>query len=449
MGGCAEVRRVLGREGADDIVLPDRPVGVAVRLANRLAFGPRPGDVGRIEQMGRAEYFREQLTADLPEPLHLQLRLRRMEIYQFEPADLEGWPEETVIRQLQQAALLRATYSPNQLLERMVDFWSNHFNIYARKGHAMYRISKDQVEVVRRHALGRFIDLLSASARSPAMLAYLDNTENRRGVPNENYARELLELHTLGVHGGYTQRDVLEVARCFTGWGIETRFLRKRGQFRFDPETHDEGEKVVLGHRIPAGGGVEDGQRVLRILAAHPSCARYLASKFCRYFTGLEDGPLVERIARVYTRSGGNVRAMLQAIVRSQDLAEGPPLVKRPLDFVASALRALDADTDAGSGILDHLDRMGQPLHQWPMPDGYPDQTSSWTGSLLARWNFALALAGNQIPGTSIRADQFAKRVAVEDLTLPGLMVPKVIERSREPRYRTALCLMAPEFQWR
>jgi hypothetical protein len=224
--------------------------------------------------MGREAFVDEQLhPTDASEPQILTLRLRGMvgEARDSGAWDLQDLPERDVLRQLSQAALLRAVYSHWQLRERLVDLWTNHFNIYARKNRGAYYTPTDQANVIRAHALGTFPDLLRASARSPAMLGYLDNEANRKGVPNENYARELLELHTLGVNGGYTQRDVREVARCLTGWTIEDRFLRRRGTFRFAAERHDNGEKIVLGHRIPAGGGEGDGERVLDIVCAHPS----------------------------------------------------------------------------------------------------------------------------------------------------------------------------------
>jgi uncharacterized protein (DUF1800 family) len=219
--------------------------------------------------------------------------------------------------------------------------------------------------------------MLRASAQSPAMLFYLDNQFNRRGNPNENYARELMELHTLGVHGGYTQRDVQEVARCFTGRGVETRAYRYgRGRFRFDPDLHDSGPKRVLGHAIDAGG-IEDGLQVLDLLATHPSTARFLATKLARYFLGEATTDAVERGSKAYLSSGGDIRSTLRALLTEQAVLEGPPIVRRPYDFAVAALRALHADTDGGKGLQRHLDSMGQPLFQWPMPDGYPDNRAA------------------------------------------------------------------------
>jgi uncharacterized protein (DUF1800 family) len=322
-----------------------------------------------------------------------------------------------------------------------------------------YRKGEDETRVVREHALGKFPDLLRASAHSPAMLAYLDNQVNERGVANENYARELMELHTLGVRGGYTQKDVAEVARCFTGWGIETRFLRAKGKFRFDPDRHDDGAKVVLGHRIPAGGGESDADQVLTILANHPQTARFVSARMCRHFIGEERDALIERTAETYRVSGGDIREMLRTLLLAPELLEAPPIAKRPLDFVVSGLRALNARTDGGKSLQEHLDRMGQPLYQWPMPDGYPERTSAWTSSLLARWNFAIALGEGRVKGTDLDLKDLLARIdgsgphdklaTVTHGKSSGPLVTTLAKHAAEPRRVAALCLAAPEFQWR
>ena len=340
-----------------------------------------------------------------------------------------------------------------------MEFWTNHFNIYARKGYSAYRKATDETEVIRKNALGKFPDLLKASAHSPAMLAYLDNQVNVRGVANENYARELMELHTLGVHGGYTQQDVAEVARCLTGWGIENRFMRPRGHFRFDPDRHDDGEKTVLGQTIPAGGGENDGALVLEILANHPNTAKFVAKKLCRHFLG-DSGPALEdQAAAAYVATGGDVKAMLRPILTSRELVEGAPVAKRPFDFAVSALRCLNARSDCGKPLQRHLDAMGQPLYQWPMPDGYPERTSAWTSSLLSRWNFAIALTSGGIGRTSLDLDELAQKThggspAAKFASLvlcryDGPAVAPLEKHGENHAELAALCLSAPEFQWR
>jgi uncharacterized protein (DUF1800 family) len=468
--GVAGCQQVAGRiadarppRRADEPPLP--PTGditPAVRLLNRAAFGPAPGDVAYVEKIGGPRaWVEEQLAApsdDDDETPGLRLRLRGLEaLNATNTYDLKDLPEEAVIRQMQQAAILRAVYSRWQLRERMVDFWSNHFNVYARKNLGAYLKTADDVAVVRAHALGKFPDLLRASARSPAMLGYLDNDQNRKGVPNENYARELMELHTLGVGGGYTQKDVQEVARCLTGWTIEDRFLHRKGTFRFDPARHDDGPKVVLGERIAPGGGESDGDRVLEIVSRHPSTAGFLARKMVRYFVGIEDGPLVGEVSTVYTKTGGDIPAMLRSIFGSPAFLSAPPVMKRPFDYLASALRATDAQTDGGKGVQEHLARMGQPLFQWPMPDGYPDRTAAWTGSLIHRWNFAVALAGGEVPGTTVdlshaRApDEWLAALLARRADEPAIapLRQALSGLARNATETVALLLASPDFQWR
>ena len=405
LGGCSSL--LSQANSSPGRVVPERAES---RILNRVAFGPSATDLQRVTDDGTAAYIAMQLkplqSSGLLDfggyDLNLKLKLRHLDVLEVDAAELRDLPEQEVLRQLQQAAILTATYSPYQLRERMVDFWTNHFNIYARKGLTSFRLPVDQANVIRRHALGTFPDLLKASARSTAMLVYLDNQLNVSGGPNENYARELMELHSMGVNGGYTQKDVQEVARCFTGWSMETRFLRPRGRFWFDESRHDSGEKKVLGQTIPAGGGVKDGERVLEIIANHPSTANFISTKLCRYFLGEPSDGVISDVASVYASTKGDLSAMLGVILTPQRLMENPAIVKRPFDYLVSALRLSGADTDGAKPLQEWLDAMGQPLYQWPMPDGYPDHTAAWTGSLLARWNFGLALCSGSIQGTQL-----------------------------------------------
>ncbi|RYG42370.1 DUF1800 domain-containing protein, partial [bacterium] len=346
-----------------------------------------------------------QLAADGEEPAHLTMRLRPLDALQGDAYELRDLPEDTMLNQLQQAAILRAVYSPNGLKERMAEIWTDWFCVFGRKGHAAYRLGTEQNAVVRPHALGKFSDLLAASAHSPAMLAFLDNHFNSWATPNENYARELMELHTLGVDGGYTQRDVREVARCFGGWGLENRFLRHRGAFRFDADRHDNGEKLVLGEKIPAGGGEKDGDRVLSILsilANHPATARRVARRLGRRFLGDPEAKAVGKAERAFSESKGDIRATLAPILKSPELVEGPAIFSRPFDFLTSTIRKSGGATDGGAPIQATLRGMGQPLYEWPMPDGYPDSDEAWTGTMLARWNYVLDLTAGRIGGTSV-----------------------------------------------
>lgn len=447
--GCSRIAyRVTGNPIPEQLVPPKNP-GPNVRLAHRIGFGARPGELHAIEKMGHRDWVKLQLAAQQEEPLILQYHLNRIDVLRIDGRELRDFSEDLVLRQLQQAAILRATLSPNALRERMVDFWSNHFNIFARKGLSAFRTAKDQSDVIRKHALGKFPDMVKASAHSPAMLAFLDNIQSRAIGPNENYARELMELHTLGVNGGYTQKDVREVARCFTGWTIEWRMVNW-GKYRFRKEWHDPGEKVVLGHRIPAGGGKSDGDRVLDIVTSHPSTARHIASKMCRHFLGVTEGPWVDRLAAIYTETGGDIRAMLEPMLTSEDLQTSAPLVKRPFDYLVASLKATAAETDGELPLQRHLVAMGQPLYQWPMPDGYPDRTAAWTGSLLARWNYAIALCRNEINGTRPALEEVARRAGDRALTatLIGTEEPGV-PSGLPVADQAALALSSPAMMWR
>ncbi|MGH8247532.1 MAG: DUF1800 domain-containing protein, partial [Gammaproteobacteria bacterium] len=284
-----------------------------------------------------------------------------------------------VILELQQARLLRAVYSQRQLYEVMVDFWSNHFNIFAGKGADRWLSTAYDRDTIRPRALGRFRDLLLATAQSPAMLFYLDNwlsagpnspgarvggPNNRKRGLNENYARELMELHTVGVDGGYTQKDVHEVARSFTGWT-----MRQPGGgdgFYFDSRIHDNGEKIVLGTRISAGGGMDDGLKVIDLLARHPSTAKFISLKLARRFIGDEPPvSIVNKAAETFRRTDGDIPAVLRTIIDSPEFFSADAYrakVKKPLEFVASALRVTGAETQVTHQLVRYLARMGEPL---------------------------------------------------------------------------------------
>jgi uncharacterized protein (DUF1800 family) len=328
-----------------------------------------------------------------------------------------------VITDLQRAKVLRAVYSERQLYELMVDFWENHFSIFANKDDDRYLLTSFDRETIRPFALARFRDLLGATAHSSAMLYYLDNW--RSSVPrpypakgdkpagvdgglNENYARELMELHTMGVDGGYTQKDVQEVARCFTGWTIEKP--NQEGLFLYRPGLHDDGEKTVLGHKILPGGGIGDGERVLDILATHPATARFIATKLARRFIS-DDPPksVIDRAAAVFLKTDGSIRETLRAIITSPEFFGAyHAKVRSPFEYVAAAMRALNAETDGDRPVLDAIARMGEPVFGRITPDGYADRADQWlsSGAMVARFNFASALATNRIKGTKI---DFAK----------------------------------------
>ena len=333
----------------------------------------------------------------------------------------------------------------------------------------------DDRDVIRPYALGNFRDLLGASAQSPAMLLYLDNISNEKSHPNENYARELLELHTLGVDGGYSQQDVQEVARILTGWTVARRG-RLRGQFVFNADQHDFGEKQVLGRTFPAGRGEAEVAELLDLLAAHPATANFIAAKLVRRFVADEPpADLIGQVADAYLQSGGEIKPMLRTLFLSEDFATAPAKLKRPHTYMVSVLRALRVNFRLGRGreIGNWMQLMGQPLFQWPPPDGYPDISSAWAANLLPRWNFALGLLHNQIPGTTVPLDDilaagqaeatvdavqlfaglvYGRALQENELALftDYIGSPFLQDREVEARLRDSIALMlaSPEFQW-
>ena len=535
-----------------------------IHVLNRLGFGARPGDVERVKAMGLENYINQQLspekiadtvvenkvrdlpvlnmtTAELyekyPQPGQLlrQLQARGMlpedlaearetKNNQNQPATnptpanplenekyrkvIEEYYRENglqrpqrIIAELQTSRILRAVYSERQLQEVMVDFWTNHFNIFAGKGADRWLLPAYDRDTIRPNALGKFSTLLQATAHSPAMLFYLDNFQSvspnairrrgtlqplrpvqlqqqRRGI-NENYARELMELHTIGVDGGYTQKDVQEVARCFTGWTIfqprggaaavnammGEAGRRNAGTFFFNARVHDDGEKTVLGHKIPAGGGIKDGLLVLDILARHPSTAKFIATKLVRHF--VSDTPpqsLVDRVAAAFTKSDGDIRETLRAIFFSKEFNSAEAYrakIKRPFELVVSAIRTLGADTNGGPGTHQWIARMGEPLYGFQTPNGYSDAADAWvnTGGLLERMNFGLALANNRVQGTKVSlAKVNGEQAKVMDDYLKTLLAGDISAATRETLLKqlepsdaatkvVGLILGTPEFQ--
>ena len=404
-----------GSRAADhDQSLP--PPDPDMLLLSRCSFGITNQMARQISRQGRYKWLRRQLSPeDIDEPeLEEQLRARTPTIYMSE-RELAGLEQAfQAANQLKQATLFRALFSRRQLYEVMVEFWSNHFSIYHRDGPVTLLKTIDDREVIRPHALGRFRNLLHASSKSPAMLLYLDNHTNVAGTPNENYARELMELHTLGVDGGYTETDVREVARCFTGWAVARRGNPDVGRFRFYPDRHDQDAKTVLGTFIPAGGGIRDGERVIDMLASHPSTAHFISFKLARHF--VSDNPpesLVERMARLFLDTDGDIPSLLEEMLLSQEFLDSADRkLRRPLDFIIGSLRATTPSLRRQSyaGLRNYLYALGQIPFDWVPPDGYPDTATYWTSTngMLNRWNFASALAGSRLPGLTLDYQRLA-----------------------------------------
>jgi uncharacterized protein (DUF1800 family) len=410
-----------GQGQGDPAAPPEREIAQILTAAELRALrtGSPPDRLAAFQALPRDE--QDEVIAALPPGI-------RQALYPVAPPGLRrrlemaAGPAAVVSNDLTEGKLLRAIYSNRQLEEVLTDFWFNHFNIYLDKGADHYLVTEYEREAIRPHVLGKFRDLLEATAKSPAMLFYLDNWQSvgagtpaargafnraRNGL-NENYGRELLELHTLGVDGGYTQKDVTEVARCFTGWTINQPEMG--GKFTFNPRMHDSGEKLVLGETIPAGGGEADGEKVLDLVARHPSTARFISRELARRFVA-DDPPaaLVDRMALTFQRTDGNLREVMKTMLASKEFwSEGAyrSKVKSPFEWVASAVRATNGDVDYALPLANQVAQLGQPLYRKVEPTGYSNVSREWLNSagLVGRMNLALQLANNHVPGVTVKS---------------------------------------------
>jgi len=438
-------------------------VGLISHVLSRLSFGPAGPDWGRVaalastQEEGAKLYIEEQLAPERIDDSALDRAVRRIECL-YEPlGELFEYKERILLHEMTRAALLRAVWSQRQLYEKMVHFWSDHFNIDSSKADCRWLKAADDRDVIRRHAMGDFPSLLRASALSPAMLWYLDGRANRKAQgddrPNENYARELLELHTLGIHGGYSQSDVMEVARSLTGWTVRSVSQFRKGTVEFDAEQHDDGAKLVLGRAIPPGLGERDLDSLLEIVGLHPATAHHIAEKLCRRF--IADEPptaAVAAAADAFLAHRGEVRPVLRTIfARPEFLTARRTKLKRPFEFRASALRATRTATDAGPALFDCLVRMGHAPFQYPTPEGYSDRGVHWMGTLLWRWKFAVALSRNEIPGTAVdvarRTGDFGGDAGLMAHVLGRKPTAAEVESYRRLGGGLALLLASPEFQ--
>ena len=514
-----------------------------VHLLNRVGFGPRPGDVAAVREAGVPRYIEQQLqperiadgavaarlsglttigmsSREIAEKFEIpQLQMRQEKRQQAARAGTQNEPAQPprpspemqqranqVVMELAEQKLIRAVYSDRQLQEVLTDFWFNHFNVDARKGRDRFMLTEYERDAIRPHVLGRFADLLKATARSPAMLFYLDNWQSadpngphidpriaarrqalggqqlgrgraRRLSPampaapnqqakraprglNENYGRELMELHTLGVDGGYTQKDVTEVARAFTGWTIDNP--RQGTGYRFEPRIHDDGEKIVLGHRIKAGGGERDGLEVLDLLSTHPSTARFIATKLVRRFVSDTPPPaLVDRVAARFRQTDGDLREVMRTILSSPEFLSPEAYrakVKTPFEFLVSAIRATGADVQDALPLVRAMQQLGMPLYACQPPTGYKDTADVWinTGALVNRMNIALALAGNQMRGVRVeqpasagnQPDSLGLAATILNGDVSDATLATIAKAKTTPQMM-ALTLGAPEFQRR
>ncbi len=518
LGGCSPWEQADPQHGLDRLTSEPSPTPLEWRVLNRVGYGPRPSDVSRLRAQGIDAWIDEQLHPEsIAESPDLESALAQLDTLNMSPEEARDremdWEPETAVsplvekvlklgkqreprpglarQELVQATVLRAAFSNRSLQEVMVEFWSDHFSINQAKGDCRWLKTTDDREM-RSHALGQFRDLLGASAHSPAMLYNLDNTENRKSSDalgphfNENYARELLELHTLGDTTAYSLRDIQEVARVLSGWTMGDEGSRSEGQFVFRAADHDDGEKVLLGERFAAGQGQRDGEQLLELLAGHALTARHLAGKLCSRFLGNAPGPLRDRLAAIFLRTQGDIRQVVAELVRSEEFRNVPAdrekanglvggrgeqrVFKRPFQFAISAMRMLGART-SGAKIVPYLESMGQRPFAWLQPNGYPLRPNFWSAGLLSRWRFAIDLVRNEIDETWIDLDRLQRAThdhALADVCRQlsrGLLATPLAASDVDalaglngsaagaiPRDQLSQCLalllMSPQFQW-
>lgn len=405
----------------------------ALHALNRLGFGPRPGDVEAVLDKGIERYVEEQLEAKpdsalaarlaaLPTASTLGMSTSQV-LVQYADSGNQTASIQAYLDNLQSARIIRAAHSANQFQEALLDFWFNHFNVNINDGFVRYSIQSYERDAIRPHVLGKFGDMLGATAAHPAMLYYLDNYLSQVGRTvngvlvsglNENYGREILELHTVGVDAGYKQQDVYEAARAFTGWGIDN--VTRGGNFVYTASRHDTGSKNIFGLALAAGGGKEDGDRLVQYLANHPATAHFVSRKLARRF--VSDTPsegLVSRMAEAWLASEGDIKTVLRAMIGSSEFwAEafnpaGKP--KTPYEYVISSVRAIGGEvTSAVRGVTTYLSQMGQPLYQCIPPTGYADAGVDWLNpsSQIYRMNFAFDLAQGLVNGVTVNVRNFA-----------------------------------------
>ena len=494
----------------------------AAHLLSRFTYGARPGEVDAVVRMGLEKWFREQLEGTLPDDSLTQLlsgydalKLSNAEIARTYPKggevlrmavkdglvdkdsvktdrkeyrevlrnymDQKGYkPEQELFRQFYNQKVLRAAWSNNQLREVLTDFWFNHFNVSIVKNDCAQYIPDYERDVIRPGALGKFNDLLLATAKSPAMLYYLDNfsssgpmnpmNQNRQGPfqkarkaqgLNENYAREVMELHTLGVDGGYTQQDVTQAARVLTGWtvypmgaygkaieerldrmgpeGMERQGFVREGDFLFAANRHDKGEKTVLGKHFPAGGGYEEGAQLLEMLAHHPSTAHFICKKIAvRFVNDTPPQSLIDKMAKTFLSKDGDIKEVLLTMVSSPEFWSREALrekTKSPFELAIGAVRSLDARIYQPFQLYSWVAKMGERLYFYQAPTGFPDKGQYWinTGALLNRMNFGLALASGRIPGVMVDLAALNDHHEPESAQAALVIYCKLIMPERDP----------------
>lgn len=383
-----------------------------IHTLKRITFGPTLEMIEKAKRIGIDAFIEEQLFPELIPDDATDKLMEQFGTFNMTPAERFQLDQKALpVQELIAATILRQRHSERQLFETMVDFWGNHFSIFIGKQGCRILKTDDDLKAIRPNALGKFRDLLYASAHSPAMLVYLDQADSRGEAPNENYARELMELHTIGVESGYSHHDVEEVARALTGWTVVGPRNRNKelGAYYFNPDIHDNGEKHVLGMMIQPGGE-DEGMMILDMLASHPSTAQFISRKLVTRFVSDSPSPeAVNSLAQVFTESDGDIRQLLRALFQSDSFRSSVgQKFKKPLDFFVSALRLTNAtitlNTRNGRRLQEHLRLLGQIPFTWQPPDGFPDKQDYWatSSSMLERWNFGLLLTSNQIRGVEV-----------------------------------------------
>jgi len=454
---------------------------IILHTLRRMQLGFTPKMLRHAQAVGLDNYLDEQLQLEGLDNSEVEERLKDLEITKHSKEELFEYEKQgRLVSEFVLSTFFQQINNPYQIHEMMVDFWTNHFNIFLLDGFEKVLKIFDDREVIRPNALGTFSELLQASAHSPAMLHYLDQARSTRKSPNENYARELLELHTVGVDGGYTQTDIEFLAQELTGWSIVSprdiaRSNLKLGDFYFRNRAHDNQEKTIMGFQIPSGQGIKGGENFLNFLSSHPSTAKFIARKFAVRF--ISDSPpqsIIDKLAHSYTNSGGDIKSLLHTLIYSSEfIASTGMKFKRPLEFLVSMLIATQTKITIYPRtirlLFQALKGLGQVPYFWQPPDGYPDYQSWWstTSGLLNRWNIAFILLTEQLPGIhvplkEIVTDGSSPKDYVDLLSLQFLGMPLpddardiLISYASEGDlditipYTAALILNSPYFQMR
>jgi uncharacterized protein (DUF1800 family) len=479
-GGAAAVGAFWGaaaraKAGPNDNPVDVDPNSLVAKLVNRITCGFNQTELARANAMGYSAYLEYQLNYTAIDDSAMDARLTAYPTLTMTQQQLYGQSSSLVINELTEATILRSVFSARQLYQRMVEFWTDHFSIDITKEADTFLKPVDDRDNIRVNALTTFGTILTADAHSPAMLGYLDNQLSTAAAPNENYARELMELHTLSVNGGYTQTDVHEVCRCLSGWGFDTNSTSPtRGNFLYTSSRHDNGSKTLFAGtsqqvNIAAGGGQNDGNQVISALINHPSTATFIATKMIKWL--LREDPsqaLINSVAATYTSTGGDIKAMIRAILSPNNLAGAPLKYKRPYHVMVSAMRCLPTTITTTSGLRSQLDSCGHRPFYWPTPDGYPDTLLYWEGLILPRWNFGASMLNGNITGVTVdyttffngltTAQQMVDQIdaqmfggamnASDKDKIRQYLLPDPVTNTTKKRDAIGLAVGSPGFQW-